>query len=246
MNKFFYVAAGIITFLVFILVMAPASLLVSLAGDNLQKVPDLEVGRVEGRIWAGAAELQYQSFPALVSWNLAALPLALGRISADVEVAGDGLDAAFHVSANSNEGSITGATAFVDARYINQVSIGYGLDLSGQFSFSSDEVSFNRRWITAATGDLDWPGGIVHIETPERLHTVDLPPLRGKLSMDGDSVKLAINDTNTPLIDLSLKPSGWAAVGVSFAFIELAGLPIPLDARTDVAGPALLIEEKVL
>jgi len=246
MNKFFYIVAGILTFLVFILVMAPASLLVSLAGDNLKQVPDLEIGRVDGRIWTGSAEVQYQGFPAMVSWHLAALPLVLGRLSADVEVTGDGLDAAFHVSANGQEGTLTGTTALVSARYINQVSVGYGLDLSGQFSFSSEEISFNNRWVTAATGDLDWPGGIIHIETPERIHSVDLPPLQGELSMDGDSVQLAISDRGTALIDLSLKPSGWAAVGVSFDFIELAGLPIPLDANSGSAGPALLIEEKVL
>lgn len=246
MNKFFYIAAGIITFMVFILVMAPASLLMSMAGESLQKVPDLKIGRVDGRIWAGSTELQYQGFPARVSWNLAALPLVLGQVSADVEVTGDGLDADFHVSANSQEGRITGATAVVDARYINQVSVGYGLDLSGQFSFTSDEISFNNQWVTAAIGNLDWPGGIVHIETPERLHSVDLPPMIGEVSMDGEAVQLAINNERTSMIDLSLKPNGWAAVGVSFAFIELAGLPIPLDARTDVAGPALLIEEKVL
>ncbi len=245
MNKLIYLLAGILTFLGFLLVMAPASIVLSFADDTLKQVPDLEIGRVDGRIWTGSAQIQYRRLPALVSWDLAALPLLAGRISAQVNVAGDGLDADFRVSANSEGGTISKGKAFIDASYINQVSLDYGLDLSGRFSLVAEEISFNKRWLTSLSGHFDWPGGIVHIETPQQLHSVDLPELNGSLTMQGDNLEIVIEGSEARMINLTLKPDGWAEVGVSFAFMDLAGLPIPGsdNSRTE---PAILLEEKIL
>ncbi len=246
MSKLFYVIAGIVTFLVFLLVMAPASLVVATAEDQLKQVPDLKIGEVSGRIWSGSAQIQYQQFPAMVTWNLSALPLLVGRLSADVQLREQGLDANFHVSASGTEGTVSDAELLVDASYINQISISYGLDLSGQFSVSEADVSFNNQWVTSAAGILEWPGGIVHIETPQQLYSVDLPPLNGDLSMDGDNLRLAIDGTGERMLDLTLKRSGWVEAGVSYAFMELAGLPLTGNTTSSREEPAVLLEEKIL
>lgn len=246
MNKLIYVAAGLIAFVGFILVMAPASIAVSLAGDQLKQVPDLRIGQIDGRIWSGSAQIQYRQFPARLSWNLSPLPLLAGKISADLEVQGEGLDASFHLAASDHSGMVTNALAQVDASYINQVSVDYGLELSGQFNLVAEEISFTPQWLTGVNGKLDWPGGMVHIETPQQLYSVDLPALSGDLSMQGDQLQATIDGPNERFIDLKLKPTGWVEVGISYAFLELAGLPLPGNSGDSTVGPAVLLEEKIL
>ncbi|MBO6556707.1 MAG: type II secretion system protein N [Pseudomonadales bacterium] len=246
MSKFFYVIAGIVTFLAFILVMAPASLLVAAVEDQLKAVPDLKVGHISGRVWSGSAQIQYQQFPTTVTWDLSALSLLVGRLSADVELREQGLDASFHLSVSGNEGTIRDAKAVVDARYINRISVGYGLDLSGQFNLSEANVSFANQWITTAVGNLDWPGGIVHIETPQQLYSVDLPPLNGDLFMHEDNLRLAVQGSGERMLDLTLKRTGWVAAAVSYAFMDLAGLPLPGSVSASPEEPAVLLEEKIL
>lgn len=245
MNKLLYVFAGLIAFLGFIVVMAPASIALSLASDQLKRVPDLNIGQVEGRIWSGSAQIQYRQFPATLSWNLSPIPLVTGRVAADVDVRGQGLDASFHIIASDTSGTITDVRAVVDSSYINQVSVVYGLELSGEFTLVAKSVTFIDRWLSEVDGRLNWPGGIVHIETPQQLHSVDLPALRGDLSMQGDHLQMTIDGPEARFIDLALKPSGWAEVGISFDFMQLAGLPMPGN-PADSGGPAVVLEEKIL
>ena len=246
MNRLIWVVIGLVTSLGFIFIMAPANLAVSMAQDSLGRIPDLEIGRVEGRIWSGNAQIQYRRFPAQVNWNLAALPLLIGSVSADIELHGDGLDAGFHLATHGAAGEVTDATALIDARYINPVSLDYGLNLSGQFSLTVDEIAFDNNRITSATGELNWPGGLVHIETPQQLYSVDLPALSGNLYMNEDNVRLRTTGQQTRLIDLTLKPDGWVEAAVSFAFMDMAGLPVPGKAEANREETAVLLEEKIL
>ena len=246
MNKLIYIVAGVITFLLVILIMAPATLLMSIAGDKLKQIPDLEIGQVDGRIWAGSAQVEYRQLPAMVTWDLSALPLLLGRVSADIDLQEDGLNASFHVDTSTTEITVSDAAIQVDAFYINQVTMDYGLDLTGQFSVTGGKLSFENQWVTSASGNLNWPGGIVHIQTPQQLHSAVLPALSGDVSLSGENLHLTIERESDRMIDLTLKSNGWAEAAVSVAFMELAGLPLPGNSDSRPEEPALLLEEKIL
>ena len=245
-----YIIIGLVTFPGFLLIMAPASLAVSLVQSSLGRIPNLEIGQVAGRIWSGSAQIQYHRFPAQLNWQLAALPLLIGKLSADIRLRGDGLDAGFHLATRGGTGRITGGAALIDARYINPVSIDYGLELSGQFSLTEVEIAFADNWFRDATGALHWPGGPVLIETPQQMYQAGLPALSGNLSMSQDNLRLGITGQPTRLIDLTLKPGGWVEAAVSFAFMDMAGISL---SGLDVSGEAenreetaFLLEEKIL
>ncbi|MBT3830014.1 MAG: type II secretion system protein GspN [Gammaproteobacteria bacterium] len=246
MNKAFYLAIAIIAFTISIVVMAPASIVTGLFGDAIQRnIPGLKIGATRGRIWQGSTQLQYQRLPAVtVSWKMAALPLLEGKLSTLVELNGGGLQLEMGAMASTSGGSLDNINGTIESRFINAVSVGYGLDLTGVFELSGISTSFDQRWLTALKGVTNWSGGIVHIETPEQFYSVKLPALKGQLSMKGSNAMLDVASGTTTLLTLALKPDGWSQTSVSYMLTDMAGLPLP-NGYQDTTGPAFVLEEKV-
>lgn len=246
MNRALYLAIAITAFSISIIVLAPASIITGLAGDDLQQnIPGLKVGTAQGRIWQGSTQVQYRQFPPVaVSWDMAALPLLMGKVHALIKLNGEGLQLELNAIVSSSGGSLDNITGTIESRFINAISVEYGLDLTGVFTLSGIHASFNQRWLTALTGETNWSGGIVHIETPEQFHSVKLPALTGILSMEGSDAKLNVASGTSDLLTLSLKPDGWSQTSVSYTLMDMAGLPLP-NGYQDTTGPAFLLEEKV-
>ena len=246
MNKAFYLAIAIIAFTISIVVMAPASIVTGLFGDAIQRnIPGLKIGATRGRIWQGSTQLQYQRLPAVtVSWKMAALPLLEGKLSALVDLHGGVLQLEMGAMASTSGGSLDNINGTIESRFINAVSVGYGLDLTGVFELSGISTSFDQRWLPALKGVTNWSGGIVHIETPEQFYSVKLPALKGQLSMKGSNAMLDVASGTTTLLTLALKPDGWSQTSVSYMLTDMAGLPLP-NGYQDTTGPAFVLEEKV-
>ena len=246
MNRVFYFAIAIIAFAIPILVMAPASLVTKLFGDTVQQnIPGLKVGVARGRIWEGAIQLQYQRFPPVtLSWKMAALPLLHGKVSTLIELAGGGLQLELDAVASTSGGTLDNISGTIESRFINAVSIDYGLELTGIVELSGISTSFDQRWLTELKGETNWTGGIVHIETPQQLYSVNLPALTGKLSMQESNAMLDVTSQTSTLLMLSLKPDGWSKTSVSYLLTDMIGLPLP-NGYQDADGPAFVLEEKV-
>ena len=246
MNKAFYPAIAIIAFTISIVVMAPASIVTGLFGDAVQRnIPGLKIGATRGRIWQGSTQLQYQRLPAVtVSWKMAALPLLNGKVSTLIELNGGGLQLEMEAMASTSGGSLDNINGTIESRFINAVSVGYGLDLSGVFELSGISTSFDQRWLTALKGVTNWSGGIVHVETPEQFYSVKLPALTGQLSMKGSNAMLDVASGTATLLTLALKPDGWSQTSVSYMLTDMVGLPLP-NGYQDTTGPAFVLEEKV-
>jgi hypothetical protein len=246
MKKAFYLAIAIIVFTISIVVMAPASIVTGLFGDAVQRnIPGLKIGATRGRIWQGSIQLQYQRLPAVTaSWKMAAPPLLNGKVSTLVELTGSGLQLEMVAMASTSGGSLDNISGTIESRFINAVSVAYGLDLTGIFELSGISMSFDQRWLTALKGVTNWSGGIVHIETPEQFYSVKLPPLTGQLSMKGSNAMLDVASGTSTLLTLALKPDGWSQASVSYMLTDMAGLPLP-NGYQDTTGPAFVLEEKV-
>jgi hypothetical protein len=245
-TKASYIAIAITAFTIFIIVMAPASLVTGLLGDDVQRnIPGLKIGATQGRIWQGSAQLQYQQFPPVtLSWEVAALPLVTGKVSTLIELNGDGLQLELDAMISTSGGLLDNVEGTIESRFINAVSVDYGLDLTGAFELSGIHASFDQRWLTALKGETNWSGGIVHIETPEQFYSVKLPALTGQLSMKDSNAMLDVTSGTSTLLTLSLKPDGWSQTAVSYMLMDMAGLPLP-NGYQNTTGPAFVLEEKV-
>ena len=246
MNKAFYLAISIIAFTTSIVVMAPASIVTGLFGDAVQRnIPGLKIGATRGRIWQGSTQLQYQRFPAFtLSWKLAALPLLTGKVSTLIELNGGGLQLEMGALGSTSGGSLDNINGTIESRFINAISVGYGLELTGVFELSGINTSYDQRWLTSLKGVTNWSGGIVHIETPAQFYSVKLPALTGQLSMKDSNAVLDVAAGTSTLLTIALKPDGWSQTSVSYMLADIAGLPVPKEYQ-DTTGPAFLLEEKV-
>lgn len=246
MNKLLLTAIGFVAFVVFIIAMTPASFVHSALEDELaQNLPELQLHNIHGTVWQGEGTLDLYHLPPLdVSWYVPILSLVTGDINTHVKLQANGLSATMEIELDTSGGLVNNLSANVSSDYLNQVTAEYGLDLSGEVQIDDAMVSFDRSWLSGADGKMNWTGGIVHIQTPEKVHTVRLPSFDGVLSMDGNRLRLVVQQSETPMLDIEVKPDGWATVNVEQALVDIAQLPLPAAAPDE--GPVIVIEEKIL
>ena len=249
MNKLLYITVGIFVFIGFLLFMAPASSVHRYFQDDLgQHIPDVNLTDISGSAWQGDGKLHFRQFPPVtLSWTLSPFRLITGAADMTARAAGKGLRADLSGTIETDGGEVSTLTASIDSDYLNQVTIPYGLDLSGDIQLEQAKLKFNRQWLSSADAQLHWTGGIVHIETPEKIHTVKLPRLDGVLSMDGQNLILNVTESGTEMMSITLKPDGWAVVDIAYSFADLADLPLlGTNSTLDRTQPAITLEEKIL
>ena len=249
MSKLGYLGLGILAFASFLLFMAPAGNLYQLVQEDVEKLmPDAALTAIEGSVWNGQGDLYFRHFPVIeVSWNLAALPLITGSADVDAELRAAGLDLRLSADADAQSGSISDVRGNISSEFLNPITVPYGLELSGDIHVSHANIKFDPQWLTAADAELNWDGGIVHIQTPEKIHTTRLPPINGKVSMAGANLVIDVTGNDENLMKITVKPDGWAVVTVAYALTDLAGLPLPgSEETTDRSLPAITLEEKIL
>jgi hypothetical protein len=243
MKLILYIATAVLSFLIFLVIFAPASAAWSLIDKDVQdRIPDLNVSRVGGTIWNGEAEIQFRQFPpSTLNWQLSPGKLIQGTANIHLLVDGQGHSIKAEATLGASYGSLQSARGVVSSDYVNKVSEQFGLIFSGDLEFQEFNVAANSDWITAATGSAHWTGGQILINQSQ---TILLPPLDGELYYQNQQLIFDITDQNLQLIQIILKQSGWAEVDIKSRMLELANLPLPNGSHPDET--ILLLEEKIL
>ncbi len=240
-----YGTVAVISFLAFVVVYAPASVAWSLAREDVNRtVPDLQVLTIAGSVWSGNASLRFREFPpAGLSWSVS--PAFANGMAADLDISlgGDGLSAAGSGTVTRNF-VVVDAAGYVDSQYINPVSRRYGLSFPGRIDISGLSLESDLGWFTAAKGTARWDGGTVEMETQgRRTMTVTLPPLEGALSLNGRDLLLDVTEQGETVMQVTLKPTGWAVVDIKTRLLQVAGLPFREDSGPETS--AVIAEEKL-
>jgi hypothetical protein len=243
MKLILYIATAVLSFLIFLIIFAPASAAWSLIDKDVQdRIPDLNVSRVGGTIWNGKAEIQFRQFPpSTLNWQLSPGKLIQGTANFHLLVDGQGHSIQSEAMLGSSAGSLQSAEGVISSDYINQMSKQFGLIFSGDLEFEELNVAANSHWITAATGSAHWTGGQILLTQSQ---TILLPPLDGELYFQDQQLILDITEQNSTLIQIILKQSGWAEIAIKSRMLELANLPVPNGSHPDET--ILLLEEKIL
>lgn len=250
MKKFaIYTLIAILTFVSFLAVFAPASLVWRQVQTPLQnQVPDLSVTTVRGTLWDGKAEIFYRQFPgSLLSWQITASGLLRQQVQADLQLKGEGHEIESVLTAERDNLQVHSLLGYIDSSYINRVSQPQGLTFIGTVEVQDLSLQSDLKWIQQATGRVYWSGGkIVSRTTAAGTRVFDLPALVGDLAMQGRNINLTIhpNDSNQTLIEIVLKPDGWVVVAVKARLFDLAGLAWP--SGSSLEDTVLQFEEQVL
>lgn len=247
MKYFLYCLIGLFSFLAFLLVTAPAAPVVSFFKADIEsQVPDLRILAVNGSVWQGESTVVFRDFlPSTVHWDLQTTALLSGEALTDLVVTGEHHDLQARASINADSATIHSATGNITAEYINHIGKKFGFTFSGDLDINQlGLTASNNGRIKDAIGKFHWSGGRVVVDSSSQVLNMVLPPLSGELGMRGQDLTFAITDAGQALIDITLKPDGWAEVAVKSRMANLAGLNMGNAMAPDET--VVLIEEKIL
>jgi hypothetical protein len=251
---------GLLSLLIFIGVIvlrAPASPIWRLLAPQVTSaLPGLVVSRVTGTVWDGQAQLQYANMlPGNVTWQVSGLELLSERLAFAATINGDAHNLQITGSASLSELSIDTFRGTLDGRYLSQYGQRYQMQLGGELNILSLRLITTQRWPLEAAGQITWSGGAVSIPGPGGRQYLQLPALRGELTMLDQSLQLQIRETASDaikdegkdkgkeLLTVVLQPSGWAKVAIKTRMFMLASIDLPGGQRPD--DMALTLEEKI-
>ena len=246
MRPSLYIATAILSFLIFLVIFAPASPAWSLVDKDVHdRIPDLNVYRVGGTIWNGEAEIQFRHFPpSTLFWQLSPGDLIKGAANIHLSADGQGHSLRAGATLNNSSGSLQSVKGLIGSDYINEVSEQFGLIFSGDLKINELNVSSDGRWLTSATGSVHWTGGQILLNRSLQTQTILLPPLDGELYFQNQQLILDITEQNSLLIQIIIKQSGWAEIAIKGRMLELANMQLPNGSHPDET--ILLLEEKIL
>lgn len=239
-----YTSIALVTFLCVIVVFAPAATLWNLVKKDVTgRVQDLQVLTVDGTVWQGDAMLRYREFPpAKLAWELSPLSLLKQQAAIIAGLEGEGLQ----IDSNSlitRNGLVADGRGTINNSYVNSVSTRYGLTFPGELVIQDLSVQSDFRWISGIEGKLYWGGGQVLLQYAEPM-VIQLPPLEATLSRAPDNnLLMDVTQAGNTVIQVTLRPTGWAIVDIRARLFDLAGLPRSEGLRPD--NSVALLEEKI-
>jgi len=245
-----YSLAAFVSFLLFLILSAPAAPLFSFFGKDLNnKLPELNISSIQGKMWNGQANLDYRTFPtSFLKWDMNTSSLFQKTVDFDLQIKGESHRFNANFQASQNEFQIHNLVGRIDADYVNHVSENLGLTFTGAIDIQNINIQGTHKRLDKADGHIAWNGGQI-ISRTIGTQVFELPPLEGDFSINEsngglhlDIYALDVNDRKQILIEITLKPDGWAVLKIKAGLFQLAGLSWQGDPNDN----AIEIEEKVL
>jgi hypothetical protein len=185
--------------------------------------------------------------PSNVTWQVSLSGLLTGRLPFAATIAGDAHNLQMTGSANLSQLSINTLKGTLDGRYLSQYGQRFQVQLAGELNIIDLSLVTYQRWLLNAEGNLTWSGGTVSIPGPGGRQYLQLPALRGQLTMLDQNLQLQVRDTTSDageeLLSVMLQPSGWAKVAIKTRMFKLANISLPGNQSPD--DMALTLEEKI-
>ena len=221
----FYVPIGLVAATVFAAALVPARA-ITLATDDIDDLTLLDFG---GTVWHGQADVVYRDIDiGRVAWSMDWLAPLTGRLGAHWRLDRAGLGLAGRVECGWNAFALTMAGS-VEAAAVNPLLGNYGIQVGGTLAI--DDLSLRNAghsaggpWMLA--GRLRWTGGRTTYRLSGRTYAVTLPPMVASLATQPGAVVLDahLEEERMLLLEARLR-DGWAEVGMTKRFSQLAGKP---------------------
>jgi len=220
------IVIGVLLFVVFAIVFAPASLLRTVipAGSSV------ELLEPSGTLWSGTADLYLAGRPAgRLDFDFDATAIARGALGYDIALAGPehALTGAVSLRPGSGEAMVQGRAS---AAFANQWLAAYDIAIAGDLTFREAHVQIPydvaETGAGVSSGTVAWTGGPVQYILSGRSYAGVLPPLIAYLGEALETVVIPENG-ETPLLRAEVLPRGFVRVGVTRLMTKLAGNPWP-------------------
>lgn len=224
------VLVGILSLLLFAIVLFPASLAWKFASGAASALP-IKVERVGGTLWNGFLVGQLSNpmarGPVVVDWNLNGFRLLLGEASMDLSLEGS----AYRLSGSGHWGlwgkGVSDLNGDVQAHLLNQSLRQFDVSAEGVLKIENLSINLSGKKITKAIGQISWSGGSVKATGRGSPEPIMYPPIKGVVTETDGNLMLSVTETksNAPLGELGLMPEkNLGSVKVLQRVLTLAGI----------------------
>lgn len=224
MSRLVYVVIALITFVLCLALLAPASIV----KNAVERVDGLTLSELSGTLWSGSGTLNVQGQPlGALTYRFKPLDLLLLRATYEAHLSSPTLDLNALASASLRAATVE-ASGHVDAAALRALLSDYDMDIGG--AFDSDGVHVVRAWDAAVPnvdGELRWTGAPVTYRLGNVTHQVRLPALAGFIDSSAGAPEMTAYevDHDTPLMLARVGADGWVTIGITKRFTQLLGQP---------------------
>ncbi|WP_328185553.1 type II secretion system protein N [Marinobacter sp. OP 3.4] len=226
MKVILLVLLAVVIYLVALVVWMPAGWVWSQVSASVGLPPGVQVQRVSGTLWQGAARLDVQRHPMRVAWDLSWPDIA-------------GLRQPVAFTAETGESRVRGglllgwpSSLVVDAtgrihvaEFEELIRQSGGALLEGDVIIERLRIAASDGRLESATGLGRWPGGQVSWPMGGSVQTTVFPPMQATLADTTQGVLLAIAEEGKaePAADATIGFDGMMGIRVYKRMVDLAG-----------------------
>ena len=201
----------------------PASIAVNQILQRVNLPADITIRYTKGTIWEGQTQLIFRTFPSLtLRWDIDAFH-SLSALSVEIEAVSPASRLSGLVQLDSEAISISDLSFSLASSDINQLAATYGHRLESDINGRGIGGVIGQTCIRALSGQVNWSGGLLSIDTGGGATGVQTPALDGTLSAEdcGASLSLRAAEQTSATATLSLDQTGWLKASISPALVSL-------------------------
>lgn len=233
---FLLTLAGVLIYLVALVVLVPAGWLWHQASAHVQLPPEVQVRQVSGKAWSGAAGAVVADYPVRLEWQLGApsltglsLPVSFSLVSSQSSV-----DGRVRLDWQGN-GTLEARGRLVVAEFEDLIRRSGGAVIEGDVSIDQLVLSWQDGRVTGADGVGRWAGGNVSWPMGNSVERAEFPPMRATLDSTAEGVALVVAEQggDGAAADAEIRWNGMMDLRVYKRMVDLADQPWPESASPD-------------
>ena len=218
-----YILLALAVLVVAAITRMPASIAVNQILQRVNLPADITIRYTKGTIWEGQTQLIFRTFPSLtLRWDIDAFH-SLSALSVEIEAVSPASRLSGLVQLDSEAISISDLSFSLASSDINQLAATYGHRLESDINGRGIGGVIGQTCIRALSGQVNWSGGLLSIDTGGGATGVQTPALDGTLSAEdcGASLSLRAAEQASATATLSLDQTGWLKASISPALVSL-------------------------
>ncbi len=231
---FLLTLAGVLIYLVALVVLVPSGWLWHQASAHIQLPPEIQIRQVSGKVWSGEAGAMVAGYPARLEWQLGipslfdlSLPVRFSLMSSQSSVDG-------RVSLGwQGTGSLEAKGRLAVAEFEDLIRRSGGAVIEGDVTIDELVLSWQDGRITRADGVGRWAGGEVTWPMGNSVGRADFPPMQATLDSTADGVALVVAEQggDGPAADAEIRWNGMMDLRVYKRMVDLADQAWPDSAE---------------
>ena len=218
-----YILLGLAVLVTAAITRMPASIAVNQILQRVNLPADITIRYTKGTIWEGQTQLTFRTFPSsTLRWDIDAFH-SLSALSVEIEAVSPASRLTGLVQLDSEAISISDLSFSLASSDINQLSATYGHRLESDIHGRGIGGVIGQTCIRALSGQVNWSGGLLSIDTGNGATGVQTPALDGPLSAKdcGAILSLRAAEQTSATATLSLDQTGWLKASISPALMSL-------------------------